>query len=320
MESNIYDQREHDSLAKAVGSNCRHHPFHEIFVPDCPKHGSWTDERKERELRARHELLKKKRMSRRKPSSRGTSKARSGKKLLVKPHRAPSKRPTRRPSKRPTRRPSKRPTRRPSKRPTRRPSKRPTRRPSKRPKRSRKRPSRRSLEKEVLSMRDTISRLKDRLSNYETVEDPKRFTFATDKELCDWYALLYSKLWNSIRAFVENSAATMALWEDYGSVIDYSDMKRIVVDVVDADPVLQKIKIRQQRILEPWFTVLSACFYVIRTTQDFTTPAELCDGIEHVLSRTFDETAGAYLLDLIELIEDNDSVSARGRSCVRHRR
>ena len=175
-------------------------------------------------------------------------------------------------------------------------------------------------DREVLSMRGTIARLKDRLSNYETVEDPKRFAFATDKELCDWYTLLYSQLWNSIRAFVENrSAATMALWEEYGSVIHYSDMTRIVADVVDADPVLQKIKIRQQRIIEPWFTVLSACFYVIRTTQDFTAPAELCDGIEHILSHTFDVTAGAYLLDLIDLVEDDDSVSARGRSCVRNR-
>ena len=156
-------------------------------------------------------------------------------------------------------------------------------------------------DKTFLEMHDTIRELSERLEVYE----PKfnRYVFATDNEMDNWCEVVYSKLWDSIKMVIDNRS--LVYYHSHGTLnLDSWFIEKTVIDIIKTDPVLSSVRARHQRIIDPWFRMVDACTNEMRKQgEKFDTHADLCSRVESVFSDTFDDSAGGYLLDLVDSCE-----------------
>ena len=156
-------------------------------------------------------------------------------------------------------------------------------------------------DKTFLEMHGTIRALSERLEVYE----PKynRYVFGTDNEMDNWYSSIYSHFWDSIKTVIDRRS--LVHYHSHGSLnLDPWFLEKTVTDIIKLDPVLKSVGARHQRITDPWLRMVDACTNEMRKQgEKFDTHEDLCSRVESVFSDTFDDSAGEYLLDLVDSCE-----------------
>ena len=156
-------------------------------------------------------------------------------------------------------------------------------------------------DKAFLDMHDIIRDLSERLEVYEPRSN--RYVFGTDNEMDNWYSSIYSHFWDSIKTVIDRRS--LVHYHSHGSLnLDPWFLEKTVTDIIKLDPVLKSVGARHQRITDPWLRMVDACTNEMRKQgEKFDTHEDLCSRVESVFSDTFDDSAGEYLLDLVDSCE-----------------
>jgi len=156
-------------------------------------------------------------------------------------------------------------------------------------------------DKAFLDMHDIIRDLSERLEVYEPRSN--RYVFGTDSEMDNWYSSVYSQLWDSIKTVINRSS--LIHYQSHGSLnLDDGFVEKTIIDVINSDHVLTAVKARHQRIINPWLKMVDACTNEMRKQgEKFDTDEDLRSRVESVFSDTFDDSAGEYLLALVDSCE-----------------